>query len=143
MQIMAKYNRLSETAGIYIVLILTGGGSRIPHRGRQPSRRRCQPYILPNIFKIAKKLTTRMHSSRVRTGRSLTVCWRLLPGGGVCLGWGGLPGPGGPWSRGVSAWSRGVSAWSGGVSAWSRGGSPWRGGSPYWRPPCEQNDRQV
>ena len=36
-----------------------------------------------------------MHSSRMRTGRSLTVCWRLLPGG--CLpGPGGyLPGPGG------------------------------------------------
>ena len=34
-----------------------------------------------------------MHSSRIRTGRSLTVCRRLLPrgGGGVC-------------SRGVSAW---------------------------------------
>ena len=28
--------------------------------------------------------TTRMHSSRMRTGRSLTVCWSLLPGGGVC-----------------------------------------------------------
>ena len=25
-----------------------------------------------------------MHSSRMRTGRSLTVCWSLLPGGGVC-----------------------------------------------------------
>ena len=24
--------------------------------------------------------TTRMHSSRMRTGRSLTVCWSLLPG---------------------------------------------------------------
>ena len=25
-----------------------------------------------------------MHSSRMRTGRSLTVCWILLLGGGVC-----------------------------------------------------------
>ena len=25
-----------------------------------------------------------MHSSGMRTGRSLTVCWSLLPGGGVC-----------------------------------------------------------
>ena len=51
---------------------------------------------------------TRMHSSRMRTGRSLTICWRLLPGGS---------GPrGGAWSRGVcfggcllqgGAWSRG------------------------------------
>ena len=31
-----------------------------------------------------------MHSSRMRTGRSLTVCCSLLPGRG-----GGLPGPGG------------------------------------------------
>ena len=42
-------------------------------------------------------LTTRMHSSRMRTGRSLTVCCSLLPGGS-------------PWSGGgVSPWSRGVS----------------------------------
>ena len=42
--------------------------------------------------------TTRMHSSRMRTGRSLTVCRSLLPGGGggmhaswgVCMLWGGL-----------------------------------------------------
>ena len=32
-----------------------------------------------------------MHSSRMRTGRSVTVCWSLLPGvvsapGGVCSG---------------------------------------------------------
>ena len=72
--------------------------------------------------------TTRMHSSRMRTGRSLTLCCSLLPGegglpvpgggvlpaGGVCLVrgippcQGGLPGPGG------SARSRGVPPWSGG-----------------------------
>ena len=82
-----------------------------------------------------------MHSSRMRTSRSLTVCCSLLPGGGVSA-WsgGGLPGP-----RGVSAWSWGggvVSAWSWGclpglggvclvwgVSAWSQGGLPgWGGG---------------
>ena len=59
---------------------------------------------------------TRMHSSRMRTGRSLTVCWRLLPGG-VCSGgvwsW-GVSAPGGVCSQGVC--SRGVSA-PGGVSA--------------------------
>ena len=50
-----------------------------------------------------------MHSSRMRTGRSLTVCCSLLPGGG------GLPGPGGGvcLCRGGSP-CRGVSAWSGG-----------------------------
>ena len=36
-------------------------------------------------------LETRMHSSRMRTGRSLTVCCSLLPGGGVvCLVRGGV-----------------------------------------------------
>ena len=57
-----------------------------------------------------KILRTRMHSSRMGTGRSLTVCWSLLPGGvcsGGCLTWGGVC------SRGVSA--LGVSAL--GVSA--------------------------
>ena len=48
---------------------------------------------------ICKKRTkTRMHSSRMRTGHSLTVCWRLLPRGWVWSG--GVPGRGsGP--RGV------------------------------------------
>ena len=41
---------------------------------------------------------TRMHSSRMLTGRSLTACWR-----------GGLPGPGG------SAWSWGVCLVPGGL----------------------------
>ena len=79
-----------------------------------------------------------MHSSRMRTGRSLTVCCSLLRGRGVSA-WsqGGLPGPRGfslprgclPGPGGFSL-PRGVSAWSGGFSlpggsAWS-----WRGGSP-------------
>ena len=54
-------------------------------------------------------ILTRMHSSRMRTGRSLTVCCSLLPGG--CLLWGGA------WSGGCLLW--GVSAlggaWLGGV----------------------------
>ena len=56
----------------------------------------------------------------MRTGRSETVCWCLLPGGGVCL------------VRGVSDWSGGVCLILGG--AWSRGGgwgSAWSGG---WLP---------
>ena len=73
-----------------------------------------------------------MHSSRMRTGRSLTVCWHLLPrgwsawSGGVCLVGGCLPGQGAAWSREVSGpggvpgpgglWSCGGGAWSGGVS---------------------------
>ena len=43
-----------------------------------------------------------MHSSRMRTGRSLTVCWSLLPrGGGVCSR--GVSAPGGSGPGGVSA----------------------------------------
>ena len=66
-------------------------------------------------------LSKRMHSSRMRTGRSLTVCCSLLSGrGDVCLvpggvsawSWGGLPGPGG------------VSAWSGGWVCLVPGGLP-------------------
>ena len=34
---------------------------------------------------------TRMHSSRMRTGRSLTVCWSLLPGGVSAPGRGSAP----------------------------------------------------
>ena len=82
-----------------------------------------------------------MHSSRMRTGRSLTVCWRLLPRGGVCLVPGGLP------CRGVSAWLRGCLSgpegdvclvW-GGVSGpggvclvWGGGVGLWSGGLVLW-----------
>ena len=71
---------------------------------------------------------TRMHSSRMRTGRSLTVCWRLLPRGGGVWSRGGLvpggsgprgvPGPGGSGPGGVWSWGvpgPGGCAWSGGV----------------------------
>ena len=44
-----------------------------------------------NFFlqKETNGIITRMHFSRMRTGRSLTVCWSLLPGGG------GVSAPGG------------------------------------------------
>ena len=89
-----------------------------------------------------------MHSSRMRTGCSLTVCCSLLPGGEGVLPAGGVPGPGGvsAWSRGVLLGPGGVSAWSGGGfslvqagvllvpggrgSPWSQGGSPCQGGLP-------------
>ena len=63
-----------------------------------------------------------MHSSRMRTGRSLTVCCSLLPGG-VVPGPGGVSGPGGC----VCSW--GVSG-LGGVSASGR--VPGLGGSAPW-----------
>ena len=48
-------------------------------------------------YLILTQYQTRMHSSRMRTGRSLTVCWSLLPGGcllrrGACSGGGSAPG---------------------------------------------------
>ena len=43
----------------------------------------------------------RMHSSRMGTGRSLTVCRSLLPAGGGCLLRGGVSAPGGVCSGGV------------------------------------------
>ena len=75
-----------------------------------------------------------MHSSRMRTGRSLTVCWRLLPGGvsapGGCLARGvsGLGGWG-VWSGGWGVWSGGWGVWSGGWGVWSGDGVSGPGGS--------------
>ena len=51
---------------------------------------------------IQSTFLTRMHSSRMRTGHSLTVSWSLLPGGG-CMLPGGVSSGGGVYSRGVSA----------------------------------------
>ena len=44
-------------------------------------------------FYYHDSLITGMHSSRMRTGRSLTVCCSLLPGGGGCCS-GGVSAPG-------------------------------------------------
>ena len=68
-----------------------------------------------------------MHSSRMRTGRSLTVCCcSVLTGGG-----------GGAWSGGVllapGGWDWG--AWSQGGGAWSRGGVLLGPGGVLQRPP--------
>ena len=72
-----------------------------------------------------------MHSSRMRTGRSLTVCCSLLPGGeGFCLSRGGSACPGGdvlPGPGGSSPWSGGVLP-AGGVFSLVCGGPPCRGG---------------
>ena len=89
---------------------------------------------------------TRMHSSRMRTGRSLTVCWRPLrgEGGGGCLVWGGVCCQGGVWSGGVCSWGgvpgpggcllpRGVSAPGGGIPACTEADTP----------SCGQNHRHL
>ena len=95
-----------------------------------------------------------MHSSRMRTGRSLTVCCSLLPGGVCLVGGGCLPGPGGsPCLVGGGGspcqvpggclpgggWGWGLPAWSGGGSPCQVGGvvlSAWSGGVlPDWRSP--------
>ena len=87
-----------------------------------------------------------MHSSRMRTGRSLTVCCSLLPGGVSAF-------RGDAWSGGegevmvLSAWGEVPSPWggggvcSGGVSA--QGCLVWAGVLPAQRPPCEQNHTHV
>ena len=118
--------------------------------GAHDPRTHLDPPVI-KVFIFEKSLTkTRMHSSRMRTGRSLTVCWSLLPGGG-----------GGVWCRGVHShcllrggvWSQGCllwGVWSGGVSA--PGGVCSGGGvSARWGyipacteadplPPCGQTD---
>ena len=99
--------------------------------------------ICQRIFYIQ----TRMHSSRMRTGRSLTVCLSLLWGLPSSWGWGGggvsLAGGGeSPWQGVPPSW--GGSPWQGGLFL-GGGGSPWQGGlflapwgglflggSPYW-----------
>ena len=70
-------------------------------RGRQPSRRGCQPTIMPKFSKTPHEIETSMYSSRMRTVRLLPVsssmhcCW----GGGVCswgypsMQWGRTPHP--------------------------------------------------
>ena len=81
-------------------------------------------------------VSTRMHSSRMRTGRSLTVFRSLQPGGGGTWSRGGVPGPGGcTWSRGGCTWSGGVPG-PGGVylvrgCTWSWGGVPGPGGCTW------------
>ena len=73
-----------------------------------------------------------MHSSRMRTGRSLTICWCLLPGGVSAWSGGWVSGHGGLWFWGVSAWSGGVCL-SGGVGSLVPGGClPGLGGSAWF-----------
>ena len=94
----------------------------------------------PGEISVKKKSQTRMHSSRMRTGRSLTVCRGLLPGGvylvpegvlspgGCTYSQGGVSSPRGVWFQEVSVLGVGgvrVSA-LGGVSA--PGGVPGAGG---------------
>ena len=94
-------------------------------------------YHPPPVNRITDACETRMHSSRMHTGRSLTICCSLLPGGvGVSAcsrGWAGgcLPGP-----RGVSAYSGGSAlSWgvclSGPRGVWL-GVSAWSGGWWWW-----------
>ena len=69
-----------------------------------------------------------MHSSRMRTGRTLTIFRSLLFRGGGCLVPRGCLVPG---AGGVPAWSRG-GFWSWGVPAWSGGYLPGPGGCLVW-----------
>ena len=87
-----------------------------------------------------------MHSSRMRTGRSLTVCCRLLPRGrgvcsqvvsapGGCLLWGGVSrGVSAPGGRGCLLWGLSAPGWGvsalGGVCSWM-GGCLLPGAAPW------------
>ena len=90
-----------------------------------------------------------MHSSRMRTGRSLTVCRSLLPVG--CLVLRGVSARGGVWSLGClllgGVWSWGVSAPKGGCLLLGGGGGLLRGvvsqHALRQTPPCEQNHRHL
>ena len=109
---------------------------------------------------MVKPCSTRMHSSRMRTGRSLTVCWSQLPGevcslvgggcsqGGVCSG--------GVCSGGCLLWGEGVCFWGGCLLLWGLlpgGGGLLPGGvcsgghvsqdALRQRPPCGQNPGGV
>ena len=84
---------------------------------------------------------TRMYSSRMRTGRSLTVCCSLLPGG-VLPARGGSPWSGGvlPTRGGFSLVPGGSSPCQGGVCLVRGGGSPCQGSFPWSRgggSPCQ------
>ena len=84
----------------------------------------------------ARTKKTRMHSSRMCTGRSLTICWRLLPGGGGL----GVPGPGGVVCSRGGTWFggylvRGSLVWGGllqGGSGLGEGGGLLLGGCLVW-----------
>ena len=97
-------------------------------KGAMSIRLKCLPVLWP-------LLVTRLHSSRMRTARTLTVSpsmlwsggctWSrgvyLVPGGvpgwGVYLVWGGVPDLGGFCSRGCT-WSKGGSALGGDLVLW-------------------------
>ena len=100
--------------------------------------KRCGQFDLIRLvcIKYESFLSTRMHSSRMRTGRSLTVCCSLLPGGsaprrgGLSAG-GGCLLPGGAWSGGCL------------LGGWCL---VWRGGYPsmHWgRHPSSPVDRHT
>ena len=140
-------------------------------KDRSPTLHQGNTESVSHVKHLMNICKPRMHSSRMRTGRSLTVCWSVLPAGGVCSGgrgrgMGGLL-RGGVCSRGGSPClgeggsglgGEGVSALGGVLPAWGggrgcglvRGGSVpgglllGRGGSPCPEtPPCEQNHTHV
>ena len=86
-----------------------------------------------------------MHFSRMRTGRSLTVCWSLLPGEGVCL-LGRVSGPGGVCLQGGVSGSggsgpRGECLVLGGLptgGVYLRGGLPPGGSACHRHPPVDR-----
>ena len=98
------------------------------------------------VTPITLQIETRMHSSRMRTGRSLTVCCSLLPEGegsapggsapvgGVCLVGGGCLLLGGSaWSGGWCAWSGGCLLGGGGMPACTEADTPLWTDTRLWK----------
>ena len=110
------------------ICLIVGGVKSLTAMWRSPiwhsSHKKGKLHVMTK--KKANVQRTRMHSSRMRTSRSLTICRSLLPGGGVSAR--GVSAPGGVCSGGSALGGllqggllRGVSVlggvYSGGVSA--------------------------
>ena len=127
---------LHSYKGLCPVVFNVGNGFHCLHRSDSTqSTDHIAKFFIRNfkIYVAKLKIQTRMHSSRMRTGRSLTVCCSHLPGGVGSPCQGSLP------AGGVSAWSGGFLLGLGGClpglggfsllgrlpgpggSAWSRG----------------------
>ena len=80
-------------------------------------------------------MLTRLHSSRMRTARALTVYHSMLGGGGVCVCSRGVSAPGGGGVSALGGVCSGGSAPGEGVSAWGGllGGCLLRGGGHLLR----------
>ena len=120
---LAKNSKLPECAGERILTYQTHTLRKLDKGQNGLQFVRKGKIIFNNLFWVDNftfVMLTRLHSSRMRTARSLTVYPSMLCSGG----WGGLFRGGGAWSRGVPSPG---GAWFGEGGAWSWGGGAWSG----------------